>query len=673
MKTIQRTKERKTEMKRQLGVIAFSVAAVVSVCLMGCNSMNVNVDPAKQAAQAEANRINSEVEAFLKSNNYIAATTFLLDHTPSGSSVMDREIGRVRRILLEKVWDAKWGKLKSALEAKYSEFRNADSAVKVRNGVVYFSKVADNPFAPVKLSYWLSVADKDFPQNIEVKRNKLNIAFNALRDNYKKKLEDLAVKLEDRDFRAACDKLLNEVREALQKQEFAHARGLLWGRNTNIAERLQPAMLAFRIGVLNTFVNPLHLVYIVDDINNTVDGLIKAKKFDEALKFLDAYAVEGTENKLLVELLEVVKKEYGETYLVGEKELSAFFRIHADELQMLLDARVGTWKHPADGSLEKALEALAKGMKDEVLDEGAIQSYISNIRKSIVARNVTTAALKDRLANLKVESFALYSDKLEENVAKIKAQKRALVKLQSVDQIDFAGKIYAAERAAIKEVSTAKGLLLAEYARLMRMLEADANSLAGVNKQFILSAAVVLDDFPIVKFAIESGADATCASPYVEDSPFVLAIKGGHRKMLAYLIENKAASNLERDGMVAMKQAILMNRADLVDLVYEVGFAPSSAQNEELMNFVCANGRDQVFFKFLMEKGMMPKHEDYVLAAKAGNVPIVRWFVEKKFYSVNDEKVRSVAVGPAKDYLIERGMQKGAVSNLNSMPHKAAK
>ena len=187
MKTIQRTKERKTEMKRQLGVIAFSVAAVVSVCLMGCNSMNVNVDPAKQAAQAEANRINSEVEAFLKSNNYIAATTFLLDHTPSGSSVMDREIGRVRRILLEKVWDAKWGKLKSALEAKYSEFRNADSAVKVRNGVVYFSKVADNPFAPVKLSYWLSVADKDFPQNIEVKRNKLNIAFNALRDNYKKR------------------------------------------------------------------------------------------------------------------------------------------------------------------------------------------------------------------------------------------------------------------------------------------------------------------------------------------------------------------------------------------------------------------------------------------------------------------------------------------------------
>ena len=175
-----------------------------------------------------------------------------------------------------------------------------------------------------------------------------------------------------------------------------------------------------------------------------------------------------------------------------------------------------------------------------------------------------------------------------------------------------------------------------------------------------------------MKFAIESGADAVGASPYVKDSPFVIAMKNGHRKMLAYLIENKAASNLERDGMVAMKQAILMNRRDLIDLVYDVGFAPSQAQNEELMNFVCANGRDQVFFKLLEEKRMKPKHEDYVLAAKAGNVPIVRWFVETEFCSVNDEKVRMAAVGAAMDYLIERGMQKKEVI-ASPNPHKAAK
>ena len=114
-----------------------------------------------------------------------------------------------------------------------------------------------------------------------------------------------------------------------------------------------------------------------------------------------------------------------------------------------------------------------------------------------------------------------------------------------------------------------------------------------------------------------------------------------------------------------------MNRGDLINLVYDIGFAPSQAQNEELMNFVCANGRDQVFFKLLKEKRMKPKHEDYVLAAKAGNVPIVRWFVETEFYSVNDEKVRMAAVGSALDYLVERGMQKEVIAS--PMPHKAAK
>ena len=733
----------------------FGVALATSSlpCIIGCNTpapvVNaetarqsvVKVDLAKQIAQNEATRINAKVEEFLNAANFSEAQKFCVEYALSGNSEADKEIGRLRLLLLEKIWNCRWAKTKLAMESKFVEYQKADIVAAAVVGMEYFSRLSDVLIPVVKIPYWMDVADKDLPVAIDSKRNKINGAYKVLLGSYGQQLALLRTKLEERDFRLECDRLLGEVRAALQKQDFVSARSLLWGRNKNIAERLQPTMLAFRIGVLNTFVNPLHLVCIVDDINNTVNGLMKAGKFDEALKFLDAYAVEGTENKLLEELLEVVKKEYGETYLVGEKELSAFFRIHAEELQMLLDARVGAWKHPADGSLEKALEALAKGMKDEVLDEGAIKSYISNIRKSIVARNVTTAALKDRLAKLKrerkIKDSAVSSTKLEESVEKVKAQKRVVVKLQATGKIDFAGKIYAAERAAImaaeraseaskriadaedakvelaeaetakakaltkseaveakmvvaekisKALSTAesavgakaiveqesrKGLLLAEYARNMRKIEASTNSWDGVDKQVVLSAAIILEHYPIVEFATESGADVSCASPFVNDSPFVLAIKGGHRKMLAYLIENKAASNLERDGMVAMKQAILMNRADLVDLVYEVGFAPSSAQNEELMNFVCANGRDQVFFKLLGEKGMKPKYDDYVSAAKAGNVPIVRWFVEKKFYSVNDEKVRSVAVGPAKDYLIERGMQKEVVAN--PMPHKAAK
>jgi vacuolar-type H+-ATPase subunit C/Vma6 len=86
-----------------------------------------------------------------------------------------------------------------------------------------------------------------------------------------------------------------------------------------------------------------------------------------------------------------------------------------------------------------------------------------------------------------------------------------------------------------------------------------------------------------------------------------------------------------------------MNRCDFIDIVFNAGFKPTKEQSKEMLNFACAKGRDVIFEKYI-SKGLNPTLDDFVLAVEAGCLPIVRFFVEKKFYDVNNVRIVNAVI-----------------------------
>jgi hypothetical protein len=113
--------------------------------------------------------------------------------------------------------------------------------------------------------------------------------------------------------------------------------------------------------------------------------------------------------------------------------------------------------------------------------------------------------------------------------------------------------------------------------------------------------------------------------------------------MIAWVLENNANVNIAQDGMAAIKVATLMNRLDFIDIVFNAGFKPTKEQSKAMLSFACEKGRDVIFEKYI-SKGYEPTLDDFVLAVKAGNLPIVRFFVEKKFYDVNNIRIVNAVI-----------------------------
>ncbi|MBR4893985.1 MAG: hypothetical protein IKZ36_02160 [Kiritimatiellae bacterium] len=687
-------------------------AGAVLGCMTGCNTPQIvnkieqvekierveKIDPTKKLVLEETRKINAEVDKFLKSNDCTSARKYLLDQKLMGDSGADCELGRVRlQLLVEKVLNKEWTCLKASLEQKYNSFKNLDSADKLNEGVAYFTKLNGSPIQSVALPHWMALAAKELPQfDYEAKRKRLNNSFAWLRDKYKAGLERLYSELIARQFTAACDKLLEQVRVELLKHNFTAARRLLGKTDNSIPSKQRPAMLAFRIGVLNTIVNPLQYEFVKNEISEKIKEFCDAEKFSEAIDYLKNYKIEGTDNEVLTSCLRAVQKEAGQTLCLGDKELEKFYAAYSKELQKLLDDRKGQWRPPADGAFAKSIVALESAMKEEIPDAKAVGDFIRKLREFIGKRNLTTGEMKSLIAwskfggvmsTAEVESsIKAYQEHLKTEMGHrlfMSVLQRLCTKAvaTSADGVDFFDEIKKAEFYAQLKNQNADslirdyfndncGLICADYARNMRMLASGTNNLAKVDLQVLLGGAVVMGHMNVAKWAAKAGADLTALVPNLGVSPIVLAAETENRKMLAWLIENKAASKLDRDGLPAFLAAVKRNRCDMMNMIMEAGFCPTKEQNRQAVTVACEHGSGDVFMKYV-ESGMNPTSDDFVLAAKSGDLSIVRWFVEKGFFSVNEknlvEAVRKCCPQEkdtkkcphqkVREYLIKRGMQ----------------
>ena len=222
-------------------IVCFLLSAL---CVVGCNTAQIiNIDPAKQIAQDESVKIRAEVEKRLKNNDIKGAEAFLLNEVLVGNSAADRELGRVRLLLLlDKVLDFQWAELKNNLEKNYNRVKKCTTVKEVQVGIVYFEKLPDNPIQVAKLPFWMQAANKEFSNKYEEKCNKINAAYNTLKDNYTAKLQEYLLLLENRDFQLACNQLLEKVRATLVKNDYVASRKLLSETPNAITERFRPAM-----------------------------------------------------------------------------------------------------------------------------------------------------------------------------------------------------------------------------------------------------------------------------------------------------------------------------------------------------------------------------------------------------------------------------------------------
>lgn len=678
-------------------------AGAVLGCMTGCNTPQIvnKIDPTKKLVLEERRKIDAEVDKFLKNNDCIAARKYLLDQKLTGDSGADRELGRVRlQLLVEKVLDKEWTCLEASLKQKFFSFKDLDSADKLNEGIAYFGKLNGSPIQSVTLPYWMAlaaIAAKELPQfDYEAKRMYLNNRFAGLRDKYKAGLERLYSELIARQFTAACDKLLEQVRVELLKHDFTAARRLLGKTDNSIPPKQRPAMLAFRIGVLNTIVNPLQYEFVKNEISEKIKEFCDAEKFSDAIDYLKNYKIEGTDNEVLTSCLWEVQKEAGQTLCLGDKELEKFYAAYSKELQKLLDDRKGQWRPPADGAFAKSIAALESAMKEEIPDEKAVGDFIRKLREFIGKRNLTTGEMKSLIAwskfggvmsTAEVESsIKAYQEYLKMEMGHrlfMSVLQRLCTKAvaTSPDGVDFSDEIRKAEFYSQLKNRNADslirgyyndncGLICADYARNMRMLAGGTNNLAKVDLQVLLGGAVVMGHMNVAKWAAKAGADLTAPVPKLNVSPIVLAAETENRKMLAWLIENKAVSKLDRDGLPAFLAAVKRNRCDMMNMIMEAGFCPTKEQNQKAVTVACEHGSGDVFLKYV-ESGMNPTSDDFVLAAKSGDLSIVRWFVEKGFFSVNEknlvEAVRKCCSQEkdakkcphqkVREYLIKRGMQ----------------
>lgn len=191
------------------------------------------------------------------------------------------------------------------------------------------------------------------------------------------------------------DRIWNEVRDALQKKDFATARSLTSTAAPFAYKKVAPAVLIFRIGLLNAVVNPYQAECVIEQMERDMaDG-----------------------NKEAVEAVHAVKDEFPTIHQkladcrVGLEHLfwckssqDALLEKYDGKIQEVMDRRLAAYNGYAEillliSRLKEEMQGyvpVVKSSSGEGLANGS-DNYIAELTTEVLAREFTTEKMNEKI------------------------------------------------------------------------------------------------------------------------------------------------------------------------------------------------------------------------------------------------------------------------------------
>ena len=151
-----------------------------------------------------------------------------------------------------------------------------------------------------------------------------------------------------------------------------------------------------------------------------------------------------------------------------------------------------------------------------------------------------------------------------------------------------------------------------------------------------LIIAIRYGHFKIVAFLIEKGANVNyeCRYSYIMKTALTEASRYGHSKIAAFLIENGADVNATSEyGITALVNAIEHNNTEIAKLLIEKG-AKINVTEYRMMNYACAWGNLEIV-ELLVAKGVDINYKrkcaytPLMTASRYGRLEVVQFLIDK--------------------------------------------
>ena len=454
--------------------------------------------------------------------------------------------------------------------------------------------------------------------------------------------------------RTLSNALWAQIKPLLAKHDYDAARkAALSGRDKEDAE-IADNMLAVRVGLVTSVINPAELDWRVDNLIKKIDAYCAKGDFDSAYAALELerkhwHDMEFTK---VDESLERIRKELV-ALSYSDSLAKAYVGKYRSLIDNLINDRRGKLVFRADVS--KAIEHLERIIRKELPEDQkeSVDSLVKRMRDELRTRNLTTAML-DRSMSTRIEDrmSAVALERLAALQVKVAVQQALSNGIDLNDEID------AMEEAA-RINHSGRSALFAECARGFRTMLAASDS-GKLDYQNLLSAAILLERRSLMEMAVKCGADVTIAAPNdpKKTVPFALAVEVGNKHVIAWLCDKGVQAQVAQLSVKALGIAVRKNRLDLFKYLQKIGCTIKIDELKSLFSLCCEVGADNLH-EYLFSLGVTPTVDDFVKAVKIDNLVIVKWFVESRHFSVNSSGVPDAAKqcpGVLK-YLSARGMR----------------
>lgn len=462
-----------------------------------------------------------------------------------------------------------------------------------------------------------------------------------------------------------CNQLWEQIQEPLSNHDYDKARRIALGNREAESPENSGNVLLFRIGLVTSIINPAERDWRIDKLRQIVDEYCSKGDFTAAYAALEKERKHWNDFEFtnIDSALDNIRKEltclFYSDYAVNE-----FLAKYRKQIEELINTRRAdpVKRSGISTEIDKLESILLAESSNE--QKNAVKELIKRMRIEIRERNISTVQLEKSIMKEISQQQMEVSEGKEKNKQKAEEttpeeQLQQLYASIVIRETRFRKGINLEDEIAVMEtasINNSKGLLFAQCAHGLRIMLL-TNKTDQINYQNLLSAAIILKREPLMEMAVKCGADVNIAAPDDKQKllPLLIAANEGDKKTIAWICEKGAQK--QKNSFSLFQIATKKNRLDLYKYFKEIGCELNATELQKMFSLCCQYGADNLH-EYLVSIGAKPTIDDFRKACEADNLIMVKWFVEKQYFNVNDlGKLNLDEHYGARSYLINRGWQ----------------
>lgn len=487
--------------------------------------------------------------------------------------------------------------------------------------------------------------------------------------------------------------------------DFPAARALIRDVRLTGDDEFDAVVYAYRVGILNSIVNPLQLVDELKKIEAKGKAFVDAGDYRGFQEWVKSYPGVHDEYADIAAAIETIRKA-AVGIKIEEQDAADYAASLSELLRVKLEQRDGKYAGPEAQvdltEVVQGVDTLAKAVLAQYFDRDFVETLIEKLPKDIVKllrrnqpESITTWELNERLRLRVKDILAVFKD-----IEKLIARQEYLELLAKMDsEFNYDSQVAMAEDAIAKQLGIncpdaylKANAVLGDYARAMRLLKMKA-TLTADQLVSVALGAVYLDQPAVFDHARDLGADVNGvserdplkrtallfaiqlgrtafvhrlvaagakvdAADAAGDTTVHYAARRGNLAVLNAMLQKNDANVKNAKGRTALFFAVSANQEPVVAalIAAKIDVSIKDADGLTAMDVACISGSRDVL-DALADAGAVYGPAQLALAADNDRLAVAEWLVLHGV-DVNAEPVVAAVLcgSDTKNYLVHEGL-----------------